>query len=116
VRKPFGCVGADVEDVGELVVPEQIVDELGIGDRADDEGRPVRDVRLVTAAEVVERDDVVAGLDEVSSDVGADEPGPTGDKDAQLVPPRWMLPRSRRAKSKRGKDAGSLDSCSYRGD
>ena len=38
-------------------------------------------VRLVSAAEVVEDDDVVAGIEKVSRDVGADEAGAAGDQD-----------------------------------
>src|SRR5581483_9905753 len=76
--EPLRRVRGEVEDVGEAVLPEQLVDELGIRGRAEDERRAGRHVLLVAAAEVVEHDDVVTGLDEVPRDVGADEAGASG--------------------------------------
>ena len=80
MREPLGCVGREVEDLRELVRTEQLVDELGIGDRAVDEGRSGRDVRLEAAAEIVEDDDLVATVDQVPGDVCPDEAGSAGDE------------------------------------
>src|SRR5438552_16154975 len=77
----LGRVGRQVEDVRELMRAEDLVHELRVGDRAGDEGRSHRDVLLVAAAEVVEDDDVVACLEKVPGDVGADEAGAAGDED-----------------------------------
>ena len=67
--------------MGELVRAKQVVDEFGISDRAVDERSSGGHVRLVSAAEVVEDDDVVAHIQKVSRDVSADEAGAAGDQD-----------------------------------
>ena len=80
MREPFRRVRRNVENVREAVLAEEILDELGIRDGAFDECRASRDVLAVSAAEVVEDDDVAVGLEEVPGDVGADEAGAAGDE------------------------------------
>ena len=52
VRQPLRRIGGEVEDVGELVRPKQLIDELRVHDRAGDEGRTVGHIRFVAAAEI----------------------------------------------------------------
>jgi len=79
------------------VRPKQLVDELGVHDRAGDEGRTVGHIRFVAAAEIVEDDEIVSGGKKMAGNVGADEPGAAGDQDGD----RWvrLAARTRRAVS-----------------
>ncbi len=70
-----------MEDVGELVRPEELLHDLRVGDGADYEGRSLGNVVLVAAAEVVEDDDVVICREKVPGDVSTDEAGAAGDED-----------------------------------
>ena len=73
MAQAFSGIGGDVVDVIKVMFGKKAVDQFLVENRAFDESCAGGNVFLKAAAEVIEDDNAVAGLDQVFSDVRPNE-------------------------------------------
>ncbi len=64
------------------MIGDEVLHELGVGDRPLDQGGTGRDRVGLAGEEVIEDRDAGSGIDETAGHRGTDEPGATRDEDA----------------------------------